>query len=141
MRTFVNTMRFITGILIASGLAIACSKLAGDINLDPTFYIKQQTLPCVNSLWQDCAKIVGKDYNIGYSPKLEAYSLMYVRGAVVFELLLDHEGKVKQVIFGPQDFVNLTERDGVTAPVIDNSAFSQQEKELLLWEFERESRR
>lgn len=134
MKTVVTTMRLITGLVIASGLAVACSKLAGDINLDPTFYIKQQTLPCVNSQWQDCTKIVGKDYNIGYSPKLDAYGLIYVRGAIVFEMLLDHEGKVKTVLFGPQDFVNLTERDGVTVPMVNHS-LSKEEKELLLWEF------
>lgn len=102
-------------LLAVSLLLASCAKLFGDIPLTPEVRVQELTVPCLRSFWVDCMADIGYDYEIVYSKSYQDYGIQYVRYGVVFELVLNHDGTVKTLEFGANDFVVL---EGVKTPVV-----------------------
>lgn len=136
-------MNYVSLAFIASWLC-SCSDLAGNVPLSPEVAIERLTVPCIDSYWNMCAKEIGEDYKIGYSPSLQDYGLIYVRDDIQFEMILNHDGTVKTLEIGIGDFIDL---ENVEVPVVSQATilsdqrriiYVLQNRELLVWIFHRE---
>jgi hypothetical protein len=108
----------------------SCGDLVGKVPLDPTIAIKQDTVPCIDSYWTDCTKLVGEDYNIGYSPSLEDYGLLYTRNGIQFVFILNHDGTVKTLQIGIGDFVDLGTETGLIVVTNTTSPITISKEEM-----------